>query len=403
MLHKVSQLVRAKRSMNMYEIVNLQSLIEEYLGPDREFLEYVSTNLNEPGENYGSLMLKVEIKVRNKATNEEETISAVAKTPPTDEIIQQIFNTKVTFKNEIAFYKTVIPTLQNLRKVHNIEPATYFPEFVGARLNLNGTEQVDSDAVLLLENLTIKGFTSLSRHEGYSLQAAKLVLKDLADFHGNAIALRSQKPQEFKSKIEPYLDGVFFEGQHSDENLINQTLEQAVVLMKEKGLVHLIPKVTEILSSKVVRSVRGPFTTISHTDLWINNTMLRQHDSVPVDIKLVDFQVCRYQTPADDLLFFLFTSVQDDVLDKNLDILIRYYYDLLIVILKKFNCKLDVFSWEAFEAELLYSKDLQFWHCAWMYYPIFMDKGATLELEEHKFEMSARHKEKLYFLIKQFD
>lgn len=391
----------------MFTIEKLEDLIKDYLGDNREFIDYTAINLNEPGENYGSLMLSLDIKVKNKKTNEEETIRAVAKTPPTDEFAQKIFNTQVTFKNEIGFYSVIFPFMQKFQKEHSIEPSTYFPDYIGSRLNLHGGDKVETSAVLILENLTEKGFTMGNRFNGFNLNTVKLILKDLANFHATMIAIKLQKPNEFETLVKPYLDGVVFEGENADDNFIQSVCKDSTEMLKNhKDIVHLTDKLIQKVKSQGRREVREPFATVVHTDLWVNNTMLRFNDDQPVENKFIDFQVTRYQTPADDLLFLLFSSVEDEVLTQHYDNLIKYYHQQFITILDALKVDTSKFSWEAFQEEINHSVDAQIGHVTCMLFPILMDKSKAKEFEfekERPFEPSERHMEKLPLLVRLFD
>lgn len=92
----------------------------------------------------------------------------------------------------------------------------------------------------------------------------------------------------------------------------------------------------------------GPYTSIVHCDLWINNIMLKygkkyilfiflnvkyiflflfvDHKGQPENVKFVDFQISQYENVVHDLIFFLFSSCSREVLDQHLDDLLYFYY-----------------------------------------------------------------------------
>ena len=57
-----------------------------------------------------------------------------------------------------------------------------------------------------------------------------------------------------------------------------------------------------------------------------------------VDFRLVDWQVCRYGTPALDLIYVLFTSANQDVRDNRMDELLSVYLESLNSRLEQLNC-----------------------------------------------------------------
>lgn len=113
--------------------------------------------LTAPGENYGSLMLAIELILRNKKNSNEKVLKTVAKLMAPNEFIQKVFNSQVSFKSEMSFYEIIVPTLQNFRKKCGLEEMDIFAHSYGSRINLNGSDVVDGNGILILENLKEAG------------------------------------------------------------------------------------------------------------------------------------------------------------------------------------------------------------------------------------------------------
>lgn len=140
-----------------YEIRKLDDLVYKYISKDKTITNTEISPLTVLGENYGSLMLKVDLTLEDEK-NRIEQLSLVAKMIPENQFFQDLFNTQLTFKLEAAFYQTIVPTLQNFQREKGITKVIdLFPNFYGARINLNGSENVDSDGVILMENLKVSG------------------------------------------------------------------------------------------------------------------------------------------------------------------------------------------------------------------------------------------------------
>lgn len=139
------------------KIEKLEDLVTQYIDKDKKIKKSEIKRLTAPGENFGSLMLKVDLLLQDNH-GETEPLSIVAKLIPDTEFFQKIFNVQVTFKLEAAFYDIIVPTLQQFQRDQGIQNViTFFPKFYGSRKNLNGGDNVDGNAVLLLENLTVSG------------------------------------------------------------------------------------------------------------------------------------------------------------------------------------------------------------------------------------------------------
>lgn len=90
------------------------------------------------------------------------------------------------------------------------------------------------------------------------------------------------------------------------------------------------------------------FNSISHNDFWVNNMMI-QYDGnqEPISVKILDFQLTKFAPIALDLLFFLFTSINYDLLRDSFDDLIKEYYAEFIRVLKLHSCPVEEFSFDA--------------------------------------------------------
>lgn len=80
------------------------------------------------------------------------------------------------------------------------------------------------------------------------------------------------------------------------------------------------------------------FNVLNHGDCWANNIMF-QHDDLG-NIKetyLIDYQLPKYGTPAQDLYYFILSSANYDIKLTKFDHFIRYYHENLWKNLKILN------------------------------------------------------------------
>jgi hypothetical protein len=316
----------------------------------------------------------------------------------------------VSFRNEINFYKNIFPILQSFQREHHLnEVINCFPKYYGSRLNLSGiTDKVDSDAFLLLENLKPLNFVNLERTEGFDLEVTKLVIGALAEMHAVALALKLKKPEVFAEKVRKDLRTMRLSDDFSKS--IERNLHRVVDSVEE--LRPFLDRIRKIPFSTMYppNTPREPFATISHNDCWVNNVLVqRDIDGRPVKVKLVDFQIADYGSPAKDVLFLIFTSVKERIVVENYDELIELYYENFTALLRRFECDLEPFSRQAFEEELKYeAKNSQFCHVLLMLFPIFAPKGSVMEISDLKpsdigsGEPTELHRQKLIFVVEQF-
>lgn len=127
--------------------------IEEVLLLDKPLLKHKVDKLATPVENGGSFLLNVDLRLKNEKNFEErlEVIAKLAKNVNSPEKAQ-------SFQNELTFYKTIVPLLQEFLKLREAESLNLFARYYGGRLTLNSrNKEADQDAIFFLENLQNSG------------------------------------------------------------------------------------------------------------------------------------------------------------------------------------------------------------------------------------------------------
>ncbi|CAH1126783.1 unnamed protein product [Ceutorhynchus assimilis] len=319
------------------------------------------TRLTAPGENYLSMVLGVKFDIEKNGHS--KTHNAVAKRFPAGS--KHLNMSIATTKNEIRWYAEILPSLTAFAKEYGYKFENFFAPYYGSRYSLDPLKkEPDNEAVLLVENLTTEGgYKMADRYIGFDLETTKEILKTLAIFHGIPIAMKIRKPDQFKilkSLLELSLmkppKGSDGKPKHfgpppgvkkPEEMLLDAiadlpdcapyVMKLEKLLLKERDMGFSMPPGPE------------PWNTIVHGDLWLNNMMVR--DKKDPRVKLVDFQVYSYGSYARDLVFFLLTSVRNDVTREHLDDLLRYYYEEFTAVLKYTETNLNL-TYEEFLQEV---------------------------------------------------
>lgn len=397
-----------------YEIRHVEEILKPHLGNDTKVLKSTVKRLTQPGENYGSLMLSVDLTVID-GSGEKRTIHLVAKMCPPNQWLREMFNTPITFKKEESVYKDIAVAFKQFEQEHGLSNMTNFlSKYYGSRLSLDAnSNKVDDDAVLLLENLKLQGYKVGDRFEGFDLETSKAVVKALATFHSVALALKLKKPNTFQRTVIPNTRKMKGFDQITEEQ--RQSAEDYIidVIAKYEEFIPYLDRIRNYYrqGEKIFQEgpdAREPFATIGHSDCWVNNILINQrHDTI--DVKFVDFQIVDYGSPARDLIFFLYISVQNSVAVNNDEKLIKLYHDTFIQILEQFGCDTQPFSFTEFEKELQYEAKLsQMFHCLYMAKPIFAMKGTTKPMEElsaddiFKPELSDKFEPKVVHIVSSF-
>lgn len=193
------------------------------------------------------------------------------------------------------------------------------------------------------------------------------MLSDLAQFHAVPVALKLQRPEVFEQKVKKYMACFYpspaeYDSPGSLKNLLD-------VLGDCEQCVPLLPKFKKWFKHAflLVTTFKEPFTTLIHRDMWVNNFMVKLDGEKVVKNKFVDFQEYSYDSPVKDLLFFLFTSVQYDILKEKLDELLKYYHQHFVKTLVDLGCDTTEFSYNKFMEEIKTFASFEIGHIIFMY------------------------------------
>lgn len=190
------------------EIKGLRSLLSNKIPDGYEIVDHTTRNLTAIGDNYGSTMLALTVNLRHVATKKIFNWELVAKMAPSNPAFFQMFQVPLSFPKESSMYTSVAEAIRQHQVQHQVAPEKRLNTFckcLGTRKNLNGSDVVDMDAVLVLENLKGQGFGCGSRTKGFNKCEAEFVLKHLARFHAVPISIRRLKPDLFEREIAPSL------------------------------------------------------------------------------------------------------------------------------------------------------------------------------------------------------
>ncbi|XP_054285914.1 uncharacterized protein LOC129002261 [Macrosteles quadrilineatus] len=272
------------------------------------------------GNNYTSQIFRVNVKYKSEDLHNSPSI--IVKSPyPHFQKIEQ----------ETIMYKQILPKMKEKIKF-DLGPTIYY-----------STQQ----NVLVLQDLTGSGYVMCNKFTQLDYPHCELVFRRLAKFHAASVALHSENPEivEDLGKEVLYTEGSTF------------------VAMMKPLLTHSIAVVTEALEAtanskevieflldnkqnffesliEVCQPKAKGLNVLNHGDLWNNNMMFKHKSSGEVeDVKFVDFQALRYMSPAIDILYFSWTSADEEVRENRLQELYDVYLQELNECLQQLGCE----------------------------------------------------------------
>jgi len=368
----------------MLPVKNLETLLAQTYGSDFQIYDLEWKPLTDPGENFGSLILAININAEQN--NKERTLHLVVKLPPRSEYLLEMFDSTVTFKKELEFYSIIAPEflkLQNENGIPQEDLSIIMPNFLGGRLGLKNPQCFDNQAAIVLENLKYLDYTTKDRIIGLDRIHMYFAIGHLAKLHAMMIALKLQKPEFFKKDVLPLIQ----------YTMTKSTKDCVVTMIKKAQGDYKCIKEAEPFLDKIEKTIeyglhnvvvpQEPWTTYVHNDFWVNNMLFKYDKSgKPINMKIVDFQLSIYEYGVNDLIFFLISSSRKDVLDNHLDDMIDLYYDSFIQCLKSLNVDTDAFPKSQFLEQVKQCAPTKFNQCIMMIQVIQAARGTVSEINE---------------------
>lgn len=109
-----------------------------------------------------------------------------------------------------------------------------------------------------------------------------------------------------------------------------------------------------IIPRVALQKMRCGFQVLNHGDIWINNMLFKSDDNGNcIDVKFIDYQIASWGSPITDLMYFLLTSVQDDIKTAHFDELIAFYHKELVKSLNELNYSKDIPTLDVMKQDLL--------------------------------------------------
>lgn len=251
----------------------------------------------------------------------------------------------------------------------------------------------------LIIKIFLTGYVNIDRQRGFNLNDAETVLRDLAKFHGVPLALKLKNPDIFEKNVK-----VFCHDYHPFEPMVPLMNPVSTnVLKQDPECAQLLPKIA-LWGTKHFTPPREPFASISHGDMWLGNTMQLYKDGKIIKNKFIDFQFLQYRSIAADVLFFIWSSVQDEVISEHFDRLLKYYHFHLLQTLKDCNCSIDAFGYNQFLEEVKTEVDYEIGHALQFVVFVIHTKAPAekpLTTESFAKAVTQRAKERAWFIVKE--
>ncbi|XP_073842738.1 uncharacterized protein [Musca autumnalis] len=275
-----------------------------------------------PGENYATVMLKAEFVIK---LNDDSTkpISFMLKVGHDTEFFREMMKNHDIFAAESGMYRDIVPEMEQI--FADIGVSVKF----GAKSYTLPIQQ----PYILLENLKEKGFRNANRLDGLDMDHVKSVLQKMAQWHAASaarVATKGMYPEVYNHgflhpKSFDLLKGIF---DAASKILLQCLKEYSNSNMYYEKVRHIQNNLAEAIFKSSEHQHDDDFKVLNHGDAWVNNIMFSYEEATGkiLDTYFVDYQMPRYASPAQDLIYFILSSAQYEIKLKEFDFFIAFYH-----------------------------------------------------------------------------
>ncbi|XP_050536243.1 uncharacterized protein LOC126902717 [Daktulosphaira vitifoliae] len=230
---------------------------------------------------------------------------------------------------EVHFYNTVLTELKDLEEnTLQLNDRTTMGDMPIAKcyfagMNANGRDE----SMLVLEDLSKRGFTAADFTTGLTFKEAKLALRSIARIHATSLAL--------KLKHGPLTERWPFLFQTcratlSYQALVERGMPQLHVFLRSKGsqydgLINTLRSICRV-TKQIIGTLmipKEPIGLMTHTDFWCNNLMFGKQDQCVI----IDWQMISYSRPTNDVALLLVSSLSTETRRQHSSELVDCYWE----------------------------------------------------------------------------
>ncbi|XP_065354505.1 uncharacterized protein LOC135948977 [Calliphora vicina] len=290
-----------------------------------------------PGENFTSVMLRIHMDLIMM----DESIkhkTYILKTMIDDDKGGELFNNLALFPKEMEMYQKYLPAFEGLYKAvgWNIQlaPKCLFAEKNDGRFNF------------VYEDLKENNYENIDRLKGCDMVHMKRILHRLAELHAVSAVyeeINGEYPSDFQIGFVDLDAGADYQ-----KSMFETRKEPYKKAMQQWGLDEVDKYLKEFPSSEQywkcclgsLNQKTNNFNVLNHGDFWSSNIMFNYLPTGDLkELIFLDYQFCKWGSPAEDLLLFITISAAKDIRIKEFDYFISMYHERLVECLKVLGFK----------------------------------------------------------------
>ncbi|KAI8420513.1 hypothetical protein MSG28_008986 [Choristoneura fumiferana] len=323
--------------------LSLRSLLDKVtLEQNYDNHDVTITPISTGGGNYTSELFLVTIKSETK-----QDLKLFAKVANIGSTFREEIPITQFYETERFVYEKLVGIYGEIEDKNNVpeEHRLYFPKYYGCNPKLY-------EETIVLEDLSVRGYTTYDRLKSIDWNYARTAVKELAKIHALSFAYAEENPEEFAKVAEKMLYEI--KGPEEKIKLVwGKMVENVVVATKEENRERLESYLKENVTK--LRDHWKPLrrTVLTHGDFRPSNLMHKTKEDGNLDIITVDYQTVRTGCVATDLLYLIFTGSDEQFRAQHYEELVEEYYRQLTAALRRLGLDPEmVYSREDFDYEL---------------------------------------------------
>ncbi|EDS30841.1 conserved hypothetical protein [Culex quinquefasciatus] len=281
---------------------------------------------------------------RARITEGARELVVLCKIPPINEARRQQFGSMVIFEREVEAYSKLLPAMYEFQREKGVTEELDVGFFNAPKCYLSYWDGPKEESAILMDDLRLRGYRMWNKMIPVNYEHARLLMVQLGRLHAVSFAMKDQRPEVFEQfKLPDPMTRMMLEGESGAVfvGMMNMSMDRAIGLLQpeeeklRQKLLKAKDSMIDDLKNLTSPAQCEPYAILGHGDCWVNNFIYSYKNGVPTEIVLLDWQICRYVSPALDLLYFIFGCTDGEFRRKHYDEMIRLYHRSLTELLEK--------------------------------------------------------------------
>ncbi|XP_017007408.2 uncharacterized protein [Drosophila takahashii] len=313
-----------------------KSKFESLLAKDEpnytKIFKFTSVAAVPPGGNFTSVMFRVYLDLEMKDGTQKRK-SYVVKTTLNSDRGGKAVDEMRYFQKEQLMYSTYLPEFEKIYREAG-HPVQLMPKCLEIG-------EIEGNLYFIFEDLSAQNYVGADRNKGVNMEHMRVSLRKLAELHAASVIYKDRNGSyhpDFehgftkKDNLKHSVSG--FETKAPDYKAAMRTWGMDGRYLKNFPTTEQYGK----LCLEALNVDPQDFNVLTHGDFSASNILYKYDDYGSLcGALLLDFQICKWASPAQDLLMMITLSAEKDLRVREFDNFIRIYWEYLIDCLRVLN------------------------------------------------------------------